>query len=148
MLYQIGGILGAVTLGKAADVIGAERTLPPALALAALLISLAGAVGTSLPLILVLCFGMGFCVVGGQTGLNAFAGACYPTYIRSTGAGWALGIGRSGSVLSGVLGTLLLSRHWPLPAIFVTDGAFALLAAAAIFAMRRTPGIATARGAP
>jgi MFS transporter, AAHS family, 4-hydroxybenzoate transporter len=148
VLYQIGGILGAVTLGKAADVIGAERALPPALLLAAVLISLAGSVGASLPLILVLCFGMGFCVVGGQTGLNAFAGACYPTFIRSTGAGWALGIGRSGSVLSGFLGTLLLSWHWPLQAIFITDGAFALVAAAAIFAMRRTQRFDMARSVP
>jgi hypothetical protein len=35
-------------------------------------------------------------VVGGQTGINALSGTIYPTYMRSTGSGWALGMGRIG----------------------------------------------------
>lgn len=95
--------------------------------------------------ILTLSLGMGLCIAGGQIGLNAFAGAYYPTYIRSTGAGWASGVGRSGAVFSGILGTVLLARHWSLPAIFFTTGCFALSVAAAILLMsasRRTNALA------
>ena len=42
----------------------------------------------------------GFCVLGGQSGLNALAVAIYPTRARATGAGWASGIGRLGAILA------------------------------------------------
>lgn len=46
----------------------------------------------------------GICIVGGQQALNGMAASYYPTALRSTGAGWALGIGRLGSVIGPVLG--------------------------------------------
>ena len=48
-------------------------------------------------------------VVGGQTASNALAADFYPTAIRATGIGWALGIGRIGSILGPILGGVLLS---------------------------------------
>jgi hypothetical protein len=41
----------------------------------------------------------GFGVVGAQMGMNALAAGMYPTAIRSTGIGWALGVGRIGSII-------------------------------------------------
>jgi AAHS family 4-hydroxybenzoate transporter-like MFS transporter len=78
-------------------------------------------------LLLMLSFLVGFFLIGGQIGLNAIAGTVYPTDIRSTGVGWALGIGRIGSILGPVLGGILLSLRLPFPSIFV-------YAALAIFA--------------
>ena len=43
------------------------------------------------------------------TASNALAAELYPTPIRSTGVGWALGIGRIGSILGPILGGVLLS---------------------------------------
>jgi len=51
----------------------------------------------------------GFCVIGGQTSSNAIAAENYPTAIRSTGVGWALGIGRIGSIIGPTLGGMLLT---------------------------------------
>ena len=48
-------------------------------------------------------------IIGGQTGANVLAASIYPTFIRSTGVGWALGIGRIGSIVGPVLGGLMLS---------------------------------------
>jgi AAHS family 4-hydroxybenzoate transporter-like MFS transporter len=135
VLFHGGGIVGAVVLGRLADLRGAYRVLPIALFVGAVLISLAGFVGPSLALILVLSLGMGFCIAGSAIGLGAVAGAYYPTYIRATGAGWATGIGDTGSVLSGALGTLLLTAQWSIPAIFLADAFFALCAAVAILLM-------------
>jgi len=133
VVFQLGGILGAVLLGKLTDIRGTYRILPSTLATGAILASLAGLVGSSLAPVLAVSIGLGFCIGGGQIVLNALAGAYYPTYIRSTGAGWAFGFGRFGAVLSGVLGTLLLRWHWSLPLMFFTDGFFVLCAAAAVF---------------
>ena len=135
VLFHGGGIVGAVALGRLADLRGAYRVLPIALFAGAILTSVAGFVGSSLGLILIVSLGMGFCIAGAAIGLGAVAGAYYPTYIRATGAGWATGIGDTGSVLSGVLGTLLLTTQWSIPAIFLANACVAVCAAVAIFLM-------------
>jgi AAHS family 4-hydroxybenzoate transporter-like MFS transporter len=80
----------------------------------------------------------GFCLIGGQTGVNALASTFYPTFIRSTGVGWALGIGRIGSIAGPAVGGVLIALKWPTTAIFLIGGAAALCAAVALFAMGRT----------
>ena len=47
----------------------------------------------------VIVFVAGWCVVGGQPGLNALSGTYYPTYLRSTGVGAGLGVGRTGAIV-------------------------------------------------
>ena len=84
-----------------------------------------------------LIFGVGSCVAGGQQAANAFAGGYYPTYIRSTGVGWALGIGRIGAVLGPVVAGILLSLHWQTKSVFHFFALPAFCAAAAIFAVAR-----------
>jgi MFS family permease len=49
--------------------------------------------------LLVVIFFMGILQQGGFVGLYAVAVKVYPTEIRSTGIGWAIGLGRSGAVL-------------------------------------------------
>jgi AAHS family 4-hydroxybenzoate transporter-like MFS transporter len=44
-------------------------------------------------------FGAGLGIIGGQSATNATAAIVYPTEIRSTGVGWATGIGRIGSIV-------------------------------------------------
>ena len=41
----------------------------------------------------------GWCIVGGQPGLNALSASYYPTYLRSTGVGAGLGVGRIGAIV-------------------------------------------------
>ena len=52
-----------------------------------------------LNLLLVVIFFTGILQQGGFTGLYAVAAKVYPTEIRSTGIGWAIGLGRFGAVL-------------------------------------------------
>jgi AAHS family 4-hydroxybenzoate transporter-like MFS transporter len=74
-------------------------------------------------------------IVGGQTGTNVLSASLYPTYIRSTGVGWGLGIGRIGSILGPVFGGLMLSMHFPLTTIFMAAAVSALVGGAAILMM-------------
>ena len=48
-----------------------------------------------------------------QIGMNALAAEVYPTAIRSTGVGWALGVGRIGSIIGPLVGGGLLALGWP-----------------------------------
>src|ERR1700761_4264895 len=88
-------------------------------------------------LLLLLAFFVGFFLVGGQIGLNSIAGTVYPTDVRATGVGWALGIGRIGSIAGPVLGGFLISSHVPIRHLFVYTGIVALVCAGAIFLVNR-----------
>jgi AAHS family 4-hydroxybenzoate transporter-like MFS transporter len=60
--------------------------------------------------LLIAAFCAGFCISGGQKSVIALAAIFYPTPIRSTGVGWALGIGRVG----GIGGPLLIAAAGPM----------------------------------
>jgi AAHS family 4-hydroxybenzoate transporter-like MFS transporter len=96
-------------------------------------------VGTTVALLIPAVFATGFCIVGAQIGSNALAATFYPTFIRSTGVGWALGIGRIGSIVGPVLGGLMLSAGWHTPTIFLIGAIPVLIASAAVLAMSRLP---------
>jgi MFS transporter, AAHS family, 4-hydroxybenzoate transporter len=61
----------------------------------------------------------GFCTLGAQFGNNAASGLLYPTASRSSGVGWALGIGRFGSIAGPLVGGLLVGMKVPARQLFV-----------------------------
>jgi AAHS family 4-hydroxybenzoate transporter-like MFS transporter len=61
----------------------------------------------------------GFFVLGAQFGNNASSGLLYPTQVRSRGVGWALGIGRFGSIVGPLLGSKLIAMKLPLQELFL-----------------------------
>ena len=105
--------------------------------------SLASAV-SSLPAMLAIMFVLGICVQGAQAGLNALAAMFYPTAIRATGIGWALGVGRVGAIIGPSLGGVLLSLEWTADQIFMAGMAPAICAAAAIVVASALPQKANA----
>jgi AAHS family 4-hydroxybenzoate transporter-like MFS transporter len=69
-------------------------------------------------LLSLLLWGVG---IGGgcQAGINTLSALTYPPDIRSTGAGWALGAGRVGSIAGPLLAGLLLGLGFRAQKIFV-----------------------------
>jgi AAHS family 4-hydroxybenzoate transporter-like MFS transporter len=61
----------------------------------------------------------GFCTLGAQFGNNAASGLIYPTAIRSRGVGWALGVGRFGSVIGPLAGGMLIGMKLPRKQLFL-----------------------------
>jgi MFS family permease len=61
-----------------------------------------------LSLLMALILIIGILQQGGFTGLYGAASKVYPTEIRSTGIGWAIGLGRSGAV-AGIAGYLIVA---------------------------------------
>ena len=136
-MFQLGATVGAIVSGRLSDKFGFYSVLGITFFAASICVALIGMVGGSFALIATVVFFTGFCVVGGQFGALALAGALYPTLIRSTGVGWALGIGRLGSVIGPVLGGVLLGLNWPMSRLFLIAAIPSLGAACAIFFMSR-----------
>jgi AAHS family 4-hydroxybenzoate transporter-like MFS transporter len=128
-LYSAGGALSVLVLGPLVTGFGLERVLTVCLACGVVVIA-AVALG-HLPYLVLLAaiFVMGVCVVGGQLGANGLSSAKYPARMRTTGVGWALGIGRLGGIFGPGLGGFLLAQGWQAPHILLCACATAAIAA-------------------
>jgi AAHS family 4-hydroxybenzoate transporter-like MFS transporter len=76
-----------------------------------------------------------FCQVGGQTGINNLATLSYPPEMRSSGIGWAGGVGRIGGIVFPFLGGVALAQALSLQTIMLATAVPALIVAVLIFAL-------------
>jgi AAHS family 4-hydroxybenzoate transporter-like MFS transporter len=132
-LLQVGALLGTLLCGAGLDRFGGNAVLVPAYVLGGVSIAAIGVFSSSnrvLTTIAVIMAGAG--IIGGQTAANALAAATYPTQIRSTGVGWALGIGRIGSIIGPLVAAGLLLVHVSVRGIFLVSAIPALVAVCAI----------------
>ena len=106
--FSLGGILGTLLEGFLIKFGGIARVLLIEFLLCGLFIAGLSQVADTWSLTVILAFLLGFLVIGAQAGLNVLAANFYPTSVRSTGVGWALGIGRVGSIVGPLLAGMLL----------------------------------------
>jgi AAHS family 4-hydroxybenzoate transporter-like MFS transporter len=108
--YGIGGCVGGLAMGWLADKLGSlPKVLATAYGTAAVALCVAAFSLTNTPVLLVAMFIVGCCVNGGQGSLNTISAMFYPTAIRATGIGWALGVGRIGAVIGPAVGGALVA---------------------------------------
>ena len=98
-LFNLGGVIGIFTLGMLSTRLKLTNLVFVFLLSSAVCMVIFAAAPDQLNLLLVVIFFMGILQQGGFTGLYAVAAKVYPTEIRSTGIGWAIGLGRFGAVL-------------------------------------------------
>lgn len=134
-LLNLAGALGAVALGYVLDRFNPYWILGTTYASAAIAIAILASSGTSPGLLLSAAALAGVGIVGSQIGINAVCAQLYPSEIRATGVGWALGIGRVGSILGPLLGGVFLGWGWQPHSIVLSSAAPALVAALAVFAL-------------
>lgn len=106
--YHLGAFFGGVMLGYLADRFGAAKVLIITFPIAAALYFVLGQLVGDVNIWWIVAPFTGAFAVGGIMTLAPFAAELYPTSIRGTGVGAALGIGRLGSVMTPTIGTLLL----------------------------------------
>jgi len=137
-VLQVGGTIGTVGLAWLIARLGFVDVLVTSFGVACLAIGTIGQPGLSLGTLFVLVFIAGWCVVGGQPGINALAGTYYPTYLRSTGVGWGLGIGRAGAIVGPMLGGQFMALKWSTRDIFLAAAVPALISTVAVWSLRLT----------
>jgi AAHS family 4-hydroxybenzoate transporter-like MFS transporter len=130
-MFQLGGILSTILLGPMIDRYGAPRVLACSFASGVAFILIVGLYSLPAPYIALPILGAGAAMIGSQLGANAMAAGLYPARIRSTGVGWALGIGRLGGIAGPALGGGLLAFGMQPNQIFLCACGPALIAATA-----------------
>jgi MFS family permease len=133
VLLNLGGIAGCGLFAFAAARADTHRLLLGALLGSALLIAVFGLV-MSHPDIALLWTALllGVIANAAMAGLYAVGPPLYPTAVRTTGMGWAIGIGRVGAILAPVASGALLDRGWLPAQLYFFFGAPFVVAAAAL----------------
>jgi benzoate transport len=136
-LFLLSGTVGAMLLAYIADHVTSKvRLLAGILLCAAATTILLGLSTARSEWLLMFVMISGFCIIGGQLTLNAFASNFYPAHIRATGTGWALGVGRGGSILGPLIGSTLLGMQLPVSEIFMLAAIPAVISALLIIQVR------------
>jgi MFS transporter, AAHS family, 4-hydroxybenzoate transporter len=128
---EFGGIFAVLYLGHLIDRFGPERTLALNYAAGIVVIGLIALASLPYAALAIAIFCSGLTIIGSQTGANAACGKLYPARMRTTGLGWALGVGRLGGIAAPVLGGFLLHHGMEPRHIFLFACLFALIAALA-----------------
>jgi AAHS family 4-hydroxybenzoate transporter-like MFS transporter len=137
-MTTIGGIAIAIVVGPAMDRLGPFGSVA-VLYVAGFFFLAATAPALHAPVwvLLVAAFLVGCGVSGGQKSLIALAAVYYPADVRSTGVGWALGIGRLGGVLGPLVVGTALSAGWSAGPVFVALAVPMLLSAPVVLYLGR-----------
>ncbi len=130
VFYNVGGAFGGVLMSLLMDRFGIVVSVV-LFVLAVASIGLLGLMGMGSPALLPLVFVSGLAILGAQFGNNAAAGMAYPTEFRAKAVGWALAVGRFGSILGQVLGGVLIHLHVPLRGLLLGASVPMLLGAVA-----------------
>jgi len=131
LALNFGGMAGAILGGWLGDRYNLVKVKVAFFLAAALSISLLG-VNSPMPVLYLLIFIAGATTIGTQILLYAGAAQLYGLSVRSTGLGWASGIGRNGAIVGPLLGGALMGINLPLQLNFI---AFAIPGAIAALAM-------------
>ena len=128
---ELGAICAVLYLGLLIDRSGPERALTANYAAGIVFIAAIALAAMPYLLLVIVIFLSGMTIIGSQTGANATCGKLYPARMRTSGLGWALGIGRLGGIAAPALGGWLLSLGLPPRQIFLSACLFAAIAAVA-----------------
>jgi AAHS family 4-hydroxybenzoate transporter-like MFS transporter len=135
--YQLGGLVGGLIFAFLCDKVGTRLVLPVIFLGTSVFCFLIGAAGQNGALVVGAATTAGLFVIGGQAAANAFVGNFYPSHVRASGIGWALGIGRLGAILGPyVIGSLIGSGATP-HTLFELCAVPGLFAAVAIWLVAR-----------
>lgn len=134
-MLQVGGVVGTFGFAWLIAKRGFTPMLTGGFAIATIAIALIGSpyAMTVVPVLILIVFVTGWCIIGGQPGLNALAATYYPTDMRSTGIGWGLGWGRTGAIVGPQIWAQL--SDWEPQSLFLFFAIPAALSMVAMLAM-------------
>lgn len=133
---QTAGTVGTFGLAWLIARRGFVTVLASSFALACISLALTGPSLSSLTMLTIVVVISGWCIIGSQPGLNALSATFYPTYMRSTGIGWGLGIGRLGGFFGPWVGGYLLEQSSP-NTLFLLAAIPALLSTIIMISLRQ-----------
>lgn len=137
-VYNAGAFAGTIVLARMSDSAQLKLLITIFLLAAAGLLIIFGGVTMPVDAVLATAFAIGVTLQGGFNGIYPLATCVYPVEVRSSGLGWAMGLGRAGAVMGPMLAGIILSLHAPLIILFLTLAVALVIASLSAASIRQT----------
>jgi benzoate transport len=137
---SIGGAIGGALFGIIATRVAVKTLTVITLLAASLMIVRFGHGAADLTALKATLAFTGFFTNAGIAGFYLLFAQVFPTYVRATGTGFAIGVGRGGAVIAPVVAGYLFQAGLPLQTVALVMACGSLLAAAALFALKVRDG--------
>jgi benzoate transport len=129
---SLGGIVGTVSFAFLARGRDMHKLTYRCLLAAAALMAVFAFTTTNLVLALSVGLVLGGLANSAMAGLYALTPTLYPPGVRTTGMGWAIGIGRIGAILAPAVTGVLVDQGWKPPRLYLVFAGTFLIAMAAL----------------
>ncbi len=114
---NVGGALGGTVLGFLTLRFGVKGLTIAVMVLSSVMVALFGRTPPDLQQLSMICAAAGFCTNAAIVGMYAIIAQAFPTHVRATGTGFAIGVGRGGSVLAPIIAGFLFTAGYSLPTV-------------------------------
>jgi MFS transporter, AAHS family, 4-hydroxybenzoate transporter len=136
-IFNMGAFFGIISQGYLSGKFGLNKVIFSYLIFTTILMLVFGYFHDSMLLLII--FGLlGFGIQGGFIGMYALAAKLYPTQIRATGVGGAIGIGRVGAIVGPMLGGFLIGSGFTMSTNFMIFAVPTVIAGVAILFINYT----------
>jgi len=133
---NIGGATGGAILGLMTLRLDLKKLTMATLALSAVSITILGRTPADLNYIKVIAALCGFFGNSGIVGMYALFPASFPTHVRASGTGFAVGVGRGGAIISPIIVGFMFQAGLPLPTVSMLISTGALIAVGVLIFLR------------
>ena len=130
--YMAGGATGGAVFGLLTLRYGLKGLTILTFLLSTVAVTAFGFAPPALDELSMIGFAAGFMTNAGIVGMYAIFAHAYPTYLRATGTGFAIGVGRGGSVLAPIIAGFLFQGGFERPTVSFVMALGSLLAAGAL----------------
>ncbi len=148
---NVGGATGGALLGFLTLKFDLKRLTIGAMILSSVAVAIYGTVGADLAQMTLICIACGFFINAAINGMYAIFAHAFPTQVRAAGTGFAIGVGRGGSIIAPIIAGFMFEAGISVPVVATVMGCGSLLAAIALAMLRldtAPPEAAAARTAP
>jgi benzoate transport len=129
---NVGGACGGAVLGLLAHRFGLKRLTVLVLVMSTLMVAIFGRGQSDLQQLSLICAVAGFFTNAGIVGIYGILAHAFPTHVRATGTGFAVGTGRGGAMLAPIIAGFLFHAGYSLQFVAIVMGAGSLAGAAAL----------------
>jgi benzoate transport len=126
---NVGGAIGGTVFGFLTLRYGVKLLTLVVLVLSTVAVTIFGRTPADLQQLSMICAACGFCTNAAIVGLYAIIAQAFPTQARASGTGFAVGIGRGGSVLAPIIAGFLFTAGYSLPTVSLIMALGSLIAA-------------------
>jgi benzoate transport len=139
---NVGGALGGATLGVLSHRFGVKPLTIGVMLLSTVMVAIFGRSPPDLQRLSLICACAGFCTNGAIVGMYAIFARTFPTHVRASGTGVAIGFGRGGAVLAPIIAGLLFKSGHSLPTVALTMALGSVIAAGVLSLLKLKPDLA------